>query len=225
MIPVADVERVAAALAFLQQVEPDLLRDFARQASLHRLEAGRDIMAEGDRAQAVPIVLSGEIRVFQIGETGREITIYRFRQGECCVLSAGAILGRTAFPAHARVEDDVEVVFVPAPVFEDWLGRSPVWRQFVFGAMARRLTSLMDTLDEVAFQRMDIRVSALLLERAGNQETSIRITHQEIVDELGSSREVVSRILEDLQGRGFVRLFRGGIEVLKPLLLQTSADA
>jgi CRP/FNR family transcriptional regulator len=222
LIPIGDVERVAAALPFLQRIEKDLVQDFARQVTLARIPAGRDLMAEGDRAQAVPIVLSGEIRVFRIGESGREITIYRFRQGECCVLSADAILGHKAFPAQARVEEEVEVAFVPATVFEHWLAQSPIWRQFVFDAMARRLTSLMDTLDDVAFRRMDTRVSALLLERAGGREASVRITHQEIADELGSSREVVSRILEDLQGRVLVCLFRGGVEVKKPLLMQTS---
>ena len=222
MIPRADVERVAAALPFLTRIEKDLVQDFARQATLARIPAGRDVMAEGDRAQAIPILMSGEIRVFRIGESGREITLYRFGQGECCVLTADSILGNRSFPAHARVEEEVEVAFVPAPVFEGWLARSSIWRQFVFDAMAKRLTSLMDTLDQVAFRRMDTRVSALILERSGRGESSIRITHQEIADELGSSREVVSRILEDLQGRGLIRLFRGGVEVVERQLLQTS---
>jgi len=222
LIPLADVERVAAALPFLTKVEKDLLQDFARQVTLVRISAGRDVMAEGDRAQAVPIILSGEIRVFRIGESGREITLYRFGRGECCVLTADSILGHRLFPAHARIEEEVEVAFVPAAAFEDWLARSPVWRQFVFNAMTRRLTSLMDTLDDVAFRRMDTRVSTLLLERSGRGEARIRITHQEIADELGSSREVVSRILEDLQGRGLIRLFRGGMEVVERHLLQRS---
>jgi CRP/FNR family transcriptional regulator len=187
-----------------------------------RIPAGRDVMAEGDRAQAVPILMSGEIRVFRVGESGREITLYRFGQGECCVLTADSILCHRLFPARARVEEEVEVAFVPAAVFEDWLARSPVWRQFVFEAMARRLTTLMDTLDDVAFRRMDTRVSSLLLERSKSGGPSIRTTHQEIADELGSSREVVSRILEDLQGRGLIRLYRGGLEVVEPQRLQSS---
>ena len=226
MIPLADVERIAAALPFLTRVETDLVQDFARQATLVRIPAGRDVMAEGDRAQAVPILMSGEIRVFRIGGSGREITLYRFGQGECCVLTADAILGGRSFPACARVENEVEAAFVPAAVFEDWLARSPVWRQFVFDAMAKRLTSLMDTLEDVAFRRMDTRVSTFLLDRSNSSAgASIRVTHQEIADELGSSREVVSRILEDLQGRGLVRLFRGGVEVIENQLLQSSTVA
>ena len=222
MITSADVERVARALPFLTRLEPDLVRDFAKQATLARIPAGRDVMAEGDRVQAVPILMSGEIRVFRVGESGREITLYRFGRGECCVLTADSILGNHAFPAQARVEAEVEVAFVPAPVFAAWLARSQAWTQFVFDAMTRRLTSLMDTLDDVAFRRMDTRVSSLLLERSTSGARSVQITHQAIADELGSSREVVSRILEDLQGRGLIRLFRGGVEVVEPQLLQST---
>jgi CRP/FNR family transcriptional regulator len=222
MIPPAAVERVADALPFLTKVERSVLEDFATKATLATLPAGLDIMAEGERAQAVPILISGEIRVFRTGESGREITLYRFGRGQCCVLSADAILGHHAFPARARVEEASEVALVPAGVFEDWLARSPVWRQFVFEAMAKRLTSLMETLDAVAFKRLDTRVSSLLLERSQAGGNSIRITHQEIADELGSSREVVSRILEDLQSRGLIRLLRGEVEVIERQLLQSS---
>lgn len=222
MISEKDVQRVAGALPFLVHLESDLVQDFARQATLMTIPAGRDVMAEGDRVQAVPVLMSGEIRVFKIGESGREITLYRFGQGECCILTAEAVLGNRAFPANARVEEPVEAAFVPTSIFEEWLDRSPTWRNFVFDAMAKRLTSLMDTLNDVAFRRMDTRVSALLLERFALGQPSIRVTHQDIADELGSSREVVSRILEDLQGRGLVRLFRGGVEVIEPLRLRSS---
>ena len=83
--------------------------------------------------------------------------------------------------------------------------------------------SLMDTLDDVAFRRMDTRVASLLLERSRRGEARVRITHQEIADELGSSREVVSRILEDLQARGQIRLSRGSVEIIEPELLENSA--
>ncbi|MGE0059790.1 MAG: Crp/Fnr family transcriptional regulator [Dehalococcoidia bacterium] len=222
MIPQADVGRIAAALPFLATIERELVQDFARRAVLVTIPAGRDLMAEGDRAQAVPVLVSGQIRVFKIGESGREITLYRFGRGECCVLTAESILGHRSFPARARVEEEGEAIFLPAPMFEDWIARSPTWRQFIFDAMARRFTSLMDTVDDVAFRRMDIRVSELLLTRSGHRAGSVRVTHQEIADELGSSREVVSRILEDLKGRGLVRLFRGGVEVLEPQLMTKS---
>jgi CRP/FNR family transcriptional regulator len=218
-----DLDRVASALPVLALIENELSHDLTRHATLARIPAGRDVMAMGDRAEAVPLLISGQIRVFRIGESGREITLYRFGRGECCVLTADSILGNRSFPACAQVEEEVEVAFIPATVFDEWLARSPAWRQFVFDAMSRRLMSLMDTVDDVAFRRMDTRVATLLLARSRRGESKVRITHQEIADELGSSREVVSRILEDLQARGQIRLSRGAVEVTEPESLASSA--
>jgi CRP/FNR family transcriptional regulator len=223
LIPSDDFKRVSSALPMLAIVENELGNDFARRATLARIPAGRDVMAEGDRAEAVPLLISGQIRVFWIGESGREITLYRFGQGECCVLTADSILGNRLFPACAQVEQDAEVALIPASVFDSWLAQSPAWRQFIFDAMSRRLLSLMDTLDDVAFRRMDTRVAQLLLERSQRGDSRVRMTHQEMADELGSSREVVSRILEDLQARGQIRLSRGLVEIIEPALLKSSS--
>jgi CRP/FNR family transcriptional regulator len=221
MIEAKDQQRVSDALPFLSVLGDDLRQEFFQKATLARIPSGRDVMAEGDRIEAIPLVLSGTIRVYRIGETGREITIYRFEQGECCVLSADSILGNKLFPASAQVEDEVEVAFIQAATFDDWLARSQAWRGFVFQAMSRRLVSLLDTLDDVAFGRMDARVASLLLRLAGENRT-VRLTHQEIADELGSSREVISRILEDFQSRGLISLSRGAVEVVE---LQSLASA
>jgi CRP/FNR family transcriptional regulator len=223
LIQKSDLERVASAVPFLTSVEEELLQEFSRHATLARIPAGRDVMAEGDRVEAIPLLISGLIRVFRIGESGREITLYRFGRGECCVLTADSILGHRLFPACAQVEQEAEVAFVPAAVFDSWLARSSAWRQFVFEAMSRRLMSLMETLDDVAFGRMDARVASLLLASSRQGEAKIRMTHQEIADELGTSREVVSRILEDFQARGHLRLSRGLVEILEPELLALSA--
>lgn len=154
---------------------------------------------------------------------GREITLYRFTRGECCVLSADSILGHRLFPANARVEEDVEVALIPATSFNRWLGHSTAWRTFVLEALSRRLVGLVDTIDAVAFRRMDVRISGLLNNRSGGRQATVLMTHQAIADELGSSREVVSPVLEDLQARGMVRLSRGAVEVLAPSALERSA--
>lgn len=206
--------RAGSALTILERLEPEIAEEFIEHSMLMRFASGRDIMDAGDRVDAIPLVISGSIRVYQIADSGREITLYRFGAGECCVLSADSILGDRLFPARAQVLEDAEVVMVPARLFNDWLARSPVWREFVFGAMSQRLVSLMHTLDDVAFARLDRRIAALLARRTERGTSSLRITHQEIADELGSSREVVSRVLEDLQDQGVVRLSRGVIDIL-----------
>jgi CRP/FNR family transcriptional regulator len=215
--------RIEAALPLLRRLGPEMTREFLHEATLARIPANRDLMAEGERVEAVPIVLSGTIRVYRIGDTGREITLYRFTRGECCVLSADSILGHGLFPAHARTEEDAEVALMPAAIFNRWLDRSPDWRAFVLHALSRRLVSLVDTVDEVAFRRMDVRVADLLLGRSGGRKVTVPVTHQAIADDLGSSREVISRVLEDLQSRGLIRLSRGAVDVLDPLELERSS--
>jgi CRP/FNR family transcriptional regulator len=158
--------------------------------------------------------------VYKIGETGREITLYRFGVGEGCILTASAIMNDKSFPAIATVEHDAEVIMIPSNVFRDWIHRYPIWSEFVFNLLSQRLSSVMTIVEEVAFRRMDIRVATLLLNRAEN-DNPIKITHQEIAAELGSSREVISRILDDFSDSGIVRLSRGAIEIVDFDLLKS----
>jgi CRP/FNR family transcriptional regulator, anaerobic regulatory protein len=209
-------ERVAVTLQSKGPLPRDVVNALLGGVVLARFGAGQDLMAVGDRVEAVPVIITGSIRVFWTGESGREITLYRFGPGECCVLSADSILGNRLFPARAQVAETVEVAFIPAPIFNDLLARSPEWRARIFGALSERLVSLMGTLNEVAFGHLDTRVAALLVRRAGGQAAVRSITHQQIADELGSAREAVSRVLEELRSRGLLRLGRGSIEVLDP---------
>jgi CRP/FNR family transcriptional regulator len=154
-------------------------------------------------------LFSGVARVFKIGENGREITLYRFSDGESCILTASCILGNHTFPAIAQIECEAEALLIPAPVYYEWMNRHAFWRDYTFALLSNRLAAVMSILDEVAFRRMDARVAELLLRRAASAGDVIRITHQEIAAELGTSREVVSRILEDLHARGALIAGRG----------------
>ena len=213
MINQEQFDRIARVMPILQRADPTVVREFMRTAFLTRIPAGRDVFTEGDPAEAIALLISGEVRVYKIGETGREITLYRFGLGQSCILTANAILSRKAFPAIATVEQEAEAVIIPADVFRDWVSRYDLWRDFVFDLLSQRLSSVMALVDEVAFRRMDARVAAFLLQR-GRRENPIPVTHQEIAADLGSSREVVSRILEDFVGRNLIRLARGAVEVL-----------
>jgi len=222
MIDQRTFQRVAAALPVLQRADADQAHDFQRVVSLARIPPGKDVFVQGDRIEAIPLLVSGVVRVYQIGETGREVTLYRFRPGESCVLTANAILTRQTFPAIATVEQEAEAILVPAETFRQWVQRYDLWRDFFFDLVSQRLASVMGLVDEVAFRRLDVRVAGLLQERA-RAEHPIRITHQEIAAELGSSREVISRILEDLSDRGIVRPERGSISIEDPAGLRRLA--
>ena len=213
MITLEQLQRISRNLPFLQNTGTTLAREFQDTSFFARIPAGRDVFLEGDRADAIALLLSGVVRVYKIGETGREITLYRFGLGESCILTANAILSQRSFPAIATVEEDAEAVMIPAETFRDWVKRYDPWREFLFDLLSDRLSTVMAIIDEVAFQRMDKRVASWLLNQAGSQNP-LRVTHQEIAADLGSSREVISRILEDFSRSGLIESGRGIIEVL-----------
>ncbi len=216
--------RAAQSLPVLQEAGSSFTREFQQKAFFASIPAGRDVFIEGDRVEAIALLISGVVRVYKVGETGREITLYRFGNGSSCILTANAILSQNTFPAIATVEQDAEAVMIPADVFRDWVKRHDLWREFVFDLLSQRLSTVMAVIDEVAFKRMDRRVASLLLERAGKQNP-LRITHQEIASELGSSREVISRLLEDFVSDGGIRSGRGIVEVLDFEALESRAVA
>ena len=215
---------IAAAFPFLQRADDAMASEFRRTAVPARLPEGRQVFTDGDVAEALPLVVEGVIRVYMVGRTGRELTLYRFGAGQTCILSANAILARRPLPAAAVVEQAVDAVLVPAVALRKWVHGHGLWRDFVFDLLARRLVDVLSVVDEVVSRRMDARVASLLLERA-RQQNPIVITHQEIAAELGTSREVVSRIVEGIAGTGLVRAARGRIEVLDLTSLESFATA
>ena len=213
MIDQAQYRRIVRVLPFLGRAGPELERAFKGHAFLARIPAGRDVFVEGDRSDAIALLISGVVRVYKIGESGREITLYRFGMGESCILTANAIIAEQTFPAIATVEQDAEAVMIPAGVFREWVRRFDLWREFVFDLLSQRLASVMEIVDEVAFQRVDTRLASLLAAR-GRRHNPVPMTHQEIAVELGSSREVISRLLAGFRDEGLIRTGRGSIELL-----------
>jgi CRP/FNR family transcriptional regulator len=213
MLTNSELDRLRQVMPVLMGADPALVQEFQHAAYMAKIPAGHDVFLEGDKVEAIALLISGAVRVYKIGETGREITLYRFGNGESCVLTANAILNNQTFPAIAAVEWDAEAVMIPADVFRGWVGRFDAWREFVFELFSQRLLSVMQIVDDVAFRRMDVRVVSYLLKRAQSQDL-IRVTHQEIASELGSSREVISRLLEDLSERGWLRVARGEVHIL-----------
>ncbi len=218
MITEAQFKQALHTLPILSQANPQLVEDFKRTAYFARIPAGRDVFVEGDEVEAIALLVSGVVRVYKVGETGREITLYRFGLGESCILTANAILSRQAFSAIATVEEAAEAIMIPAVTFRAWVQDYELWRDFLFTLLSQRLSIVMEIVDEVAFRRMDIRVAVFLFEQS-KRHNPISITHQEIAAELGSSREVISRIVEQLATKDIIRVVRGSIEVLDVDLL------
>jgi len=213
MLERTQYNRIAKVLPFLESADSQIQKEFMDFSYYVKIPSGRVIFSEGDEVNGIALLISGAVRVYKESQTGREITLYRFGEGESCVITANAILHQQDFPATASVEQDAEAVMVPANTFSDWVRRYDPWREFVFTLVSQRLYRVMEIVDEIAFQRMDRRVAAFLMERSQLQNP-IPITHQEIANEIGSSREVISRLLEDFSKRGLISTGRGAVKVM-----------
>jgi CRP/FNR family transcriptional regulator len=206
--------RVREAFPFLAHAETNILDLLATRGTEVSVPTGQVICAEGGECAHMPLVLSGTVRVHKTGETGREITLYRLESGEGCILTAACILSDAEFPACAVAEAPVEAYAIPAETFRDWVNRFQIWRGYVFDLLARRLDSVIAVVEEVAFRRLDVRLIEYLTAVTLRQgSASIQTTHEAVAAELGSSREVISRLLKDFERAGLVTLARGSITV------------
>ncbi|MEW6754333.1 MAG: Crp/Fnr family transcriptional regulator [Candidatus Latescibacterota bacterium] len=208
-------EKIRAGLPLLQQAEDEVVQAFLLQSSLLRVPSGRVVAVEGDTCAALTFVLTGTARVYKLGESGRAITLYRVEPGESCVLTVSCLLGEQPFPAFAAAETDLEVVVVPAGAFREWVRTYPFWQRYVFGLIARRMADVMAVVEEVVFRRVDARLAGHLT-GLGSTDQPIRKTHQQIATDLGTSREVVSRLLKEFERQGLVSLARNAVEVTDP---------
>lgn len=217
MSDVAELIAQCPTLSGLPTAESDLV---LRQAIVLRAPAGTVLFDTGAACQALPLVLSGSIRVLKRAETGREISLYRVRPGELCIVTVSCLLGGDAYPASGIAESEVSAIALPRPLFMRLTEVHPPFRQAVFHLFAERLSDLMQLVEEVAFRKLDQRLAALLAARAPR----IAGSHQQLADELGSVREIVSRLLKQFEEHGWLRLARERIEILDPGALQDYAS-
>ena len=205
-----DIER---SFSFLLELDNQEIKEqFLSHVTVKQFPAGQFICWEGDVCAQLAVVLSGNVRVYKVGETGREITLYRIEESDSCILTASCILSQIRFPALAVVEKEVRAALIPASILREWVTRYDVWREYVFGLMSKRLADVIATVEEIAFRRVDVRIAELLAGLAEEHEP-VAITHQEIAYELGTAREVVSRILKDFERANIISLSRGALVV------------
>jgi CRP/FNR family transcriptional regulator, anaerobic regulatory protein len=184
---------------------------------------GAKVFIEGANCSNYLLVLQGSVRVQKLSESGREIVLYRVESGQSCVLTTSCLLSSENYNAEAITETPVEAVAIPNAIFQELLASSKEFRTFVFSTYSERLTGLLMLIDAIAFGRMDARLADVLTELA-DQDGAIAKTHQELARELGTAREVVSRLLKEFERRGWLSLGRGHILVCDLTALQQLAD-
>ncbi len=177
------------------------------------LEAGSQFLMPGAAVEQFALVREGSLRVYTAGSQGREITLYNVVPGECCLINVLCLVSGRQSPAFAVAEERVSAVAFSRATFLDWMNRREDVRAFIFGIMAGRVSGMMALVEEVAFQRLDCRLAAYLLAR-GEAGSTLKLTHETVAADLGTAREVISRLLKAFERQGAVRLGRGAIELV-----------
>jgi CRP/FNR family transcriptional regulator, anaerobic regulatory protein len=193
----------------LQGLTPTQLETLLATSQLVELPAGTALFGAGAPCRQFPFVLQGAIRVAKVGE-GRELQLYRVLPGESCVLTSSCLVGGSDYPAAGVVATDARLVVLPREAFDTLMASHAPFRQYVFGLFAERLADLMGLVEAVAFHKLDRRVAGVLLGRG----KVVALTHQQLADEVGSVREIVTRVLRGFADAGWVQLTRGAIEIV-----------
>ena len=220
------MEQNAEAMQHLKEAMPSLAgmpaaleEEVAHNVRLMKVPAGTPVFSERDPCTGFPIVLSGRVRVSKALESGRELALYEVTPGESCVISTSCMLGSAPYGARGECATDAEIALIPRNTFDRLIAEHRPFREEVLQVFADRILQLMELVESIGFQRLDRRLAAALLGKGAHVASS----HQEIAEQLGVSRESVSRLLKQFEQGGCVHLGRGALEITDAAALRRIA--
>lgn len=213
-------DRVRELYPSLAGLADDRLAPLLAPTAVMHLPAGSQVFAEHQPCQGFPLLLEGSIKVVKLAASGRELMLYRVAPGGSCIISSSCLLGHTDYNARGIAETPLTLTILPLASFSQLMIEYPAFRDFIFHLFAERIGELMQLVEEVAFARLDQRLAKLLVAR---QEDMLHVTHQQLADELGSVREIVSRLLKGFAAQGLVSLGREQLTILDRHGLQKMA--
>jgi len=196
----------------LDALPADLRERLLAQSRIVKLKAGDLVFGPGAVPENLLLLLDGTVRVQQTTAEGREIVLFRVSGGDSCILTTACLLAYEDYAAEGRAETDVEAAAIPRAVFEELVTGSKDFRRFMFRAYSKRIADLFLTIEEIAFQRIDVRLAQRLLELDRGSHM-VRATHAQLAAELGTAREVITRQLREFQRRAWVKVGRGSVEL------------
>lgn len=193
----------------------ELVDQLVNTGQLVELEAGTAILQTGSYIKVIPLVLKGSIKVFREDDDDKELFLYYIKQGQSCAMTLNSCLRVEKSRVKAVAQEPTTLLALPVDRIQDFNRKYPSWLAFVMETFGSRLEEVMHVLDQVAFHQLDERLVNYLSEKAQTLHTqTLHISHQAIADDLASSREVISRLLKQLEKNGRVKLSRGQIELL-----------
>jgi len=211
--------QLLARFPLFAELPPARLGALLGEAQLLQAPAGGVLFDAKQPCRGFPLVLEGSIRVTKAAPNGREILLYRVEPGQGCILSGGCLLGHSDYSASGIAETAVSILSIPPALFHELMLQFEPFRRYVFGMYSERLGEVMELVEEVAFRRLDARLAQLLVRRGPVVEG----THQRLAEELGSVREIVSRLLRSFEQRGWLRIERERVTVTDPKALAALA--
>ncbi len=193
----------------------ELIEELETHGTYMDLHEGTEVLREGQYIKMLPIVLSGAIKVFTRSED-KELLLYNIEPGESCVMSFMAGLKNSASRVFAVTEENSTVLLLPANKLQYWVNQYPCFNQLFYALYDQRYSSLLDTINHLLYNKLDTRIYSYLLEKGKQKQTRfVEIRHRQIASELGTAREVVSRLIKKLEQEGKIRQLSHGIEILK----------
>ena len=206
------LEKLKQALPFI--TDPKLIQAILDKGQEVIFEHGKAIMEPGQFINAVPLVLDGSIKIMRMDEEGKELFLYYLEQGETCALSLTCCSASKPSEIKAVVEEKATLVMIPVQVHEQWVDEFKQWKDSVSNTYQQRFQELLIALDAVAFKRMDERLMRYIVTKMKQLKANeLNTTHQEIANELGTSREVISRLLKQLEKKKWIELGRNVIYI------------
>ena len=194
--------------------EPQLLDEIDKTGKLLSFQPGDVIIQPDKYIKVIPLLLKGTVKVLRVDENGNELFLYFITAGQSCAVSLSTCITNKLSNIKAVAEDDTELIAISASIAAKWFNEFPSWRIFVLQTMDNRFEQLIKTVDSIAFSKTDERLITFLTAKSkALSTTSLQITHQEIANELSTSREVISRLLKHLEQKGKVKLYRNRIEL------------
>ena len=201
-------------LIFPAFFETSLKEKILSLSSIIKLKPETEILRLGQFVKQIPIVIQGSVKVIREDEDGKEILIYYIRKGESCALSFSAFLNNEQSQVKAVTTEETTLLAIPTQHIADWQKIYPSWQEFILKLYHHRFHEILATVDAIAFKKVDERLLHYLVEKKKIVNSdSFHITHQQIADDLGTSREVVSRLLKDLERKGMIQLGRNFLKV------------
>jgi CRP/FNR family transcriptional regulator len=213
-----EIDKVVNIYPMLSDLPPELKLAFVNSSSTFHAKLGADLFDFSALVQSYVMLNSGTIRVTRQGK-GREIVLYRVHPGEYCILTVCNILCETLYQTISTAETEICGVAIPATLFKQMIEQSRTFSMFIIRSFSGRLSGLLGLIDGITFMQLDERLSGLLLSKG----CVVKTTHSQLADELGSVREVISRILKDFEIKGLVKLDRNQVQILDQEALEKIA--